>query len=73
MGPVIMCHVYKSSQKWGQRLFKKTKNFAGTKNKKKNLQEPKLKRGIFARTNAIFKPKKIGISYKIKLTVNIII
>jgi len=21
MGPVIMCHVYKSSQKWGQGLF----------------------------------------------------
>jgi len=21
MGPVIMCHVCKSSQKWGQRLF----------------------------------------------------
>jgi len=32
MGPVIMCHVYKSSQKWGQGLFLKTKNFAGTKN-----------------------------------------
>jgi len=28
-----MCHVCKSSQKWGQGLFLKTKKFAGTKNK----------------------------------------
>jgi len=35
--------------------FKK-QNLEGTKNKKKNLQGPKLKRGIFAGTNAIFKP-----------------
>ena len=53
--------------------FKKQNFFAETKKQIFFLQEPKLKRGIFARTNAIFKPKKIGISYKIKLTVNIII
>jgi len=37
--------------------FKKQKKFAGTKNKIFLLQGPKLKRGIFAGTSAIFKPK----------------
>jgi len=56
MGPVIMCRVCKSSQKWGQGLFLKTTNFARTKNKFFFLQGPKLKRDIFAETSAIFKP-----------------
>jgi len=53
MGPVIMCHVCKSSQKWGQGLFSKTKKFAGTKNNF-FLQGLKSKRDIFAGTKTIF-------------------
>jgi len=42
--------------KMGSGTILKNKNFAGTKNKFFFLQGPKLKRGIFAGTSAIFKP-----------------
>jgi len=44
----------KSSENWGQRLFSKTKNFAGTKNLKKKLQGLKPKLTYFAGINTIF-------------------
>jgi len=56
MGPVIMCHVCKSSQKWGQDYFKKQNFLQGPKTNFVFLQGPKLKRHIFAGTSAIFKP-----------------
>jgi len=62
MGPVIMCHVYKSSQKWGQGLFLKNKKFCRDQKQFFFFTGPKLKRGIFAGTSAIFKPN-IKVSY----------
>jgi len=54
MGSVIMCHVYKSSQKWGQGPKPKPDIFVGAKSNKKNLEGLKPKRDIFARTKTIF-------------------
>jgi len=53
MDLIIMCHVSKLSQKWGQRPKPKRDIFAGTKTTEK-LQGLKPKRSIFAGTKTIF-------------------
>ena len=54
-----MCHVCKSSLKWGQEPKSKRDIFAGIKNNKKKLQGLKPKQGIFAGTKTIFNSLKI--------------
>jgi len=42
MGPVIMCHVCKSSQNGVRDYFKKQKNLQGSKTKQKNYRDQNL-------------------------------
>jgi len=54
MGSVVMCHMCKSSLKWGHGPKPKQDIFAGTKNNNFFLQGLRPKRGIFAGTKIIF-------------------